>query len=102
MTFKFDEKDKVQFSFHNFNEIPELLGILRSVEEGTYGDQYTIFSQEGELVIVGSYTTLVGKITKADVGSAIKIVYKGMKPGKKREYMDFDVYLKKVAEMKKE
>ena len=101
MTFEFNEEDKVKFTFHDFNKTPEILGILRSVDEGTYGDQYTIFSQEGELVIVGSYTALIGKITRQDVGSAIKIAFNGMKVGKKREYMDFDVYLKKVADMKK-
>lgn len=95
-TFNFDENDKVKASFVKFDkEGVEVIGILESIDQGTFGNQFKITQQNGVQVIVGSYSALASKIKNSDVGKAIKIVYLGEERGESgRNYKNFDVYLK--------
>ncbi len=91
----FDEKDKIDTTFHNFEEEAEVSGKLIGIEDGAYGDQYKIGNNNGEIV-VGTYGVLKSKIKSEHIGKFIKIVYIGTKesPKTKRKYRDFDVYVK--------
>jgi len=92
---EFTDDDKVESTFHNFDEHPEVVGTLTAVEPGVYGNQYKI--REGKVeILVGSYDVLKSKIALKDVGKRIKIVFNGLKlsPQTKRNYKDFTVYLK--------
>lgn len=94
--FDFDDNDKVQTSFHNFDENREIVGILKEVQEGTYGEQYLLETQDNKIVTVGSYTALKGKFKDA-VGKPVKIVYLGEVKSEEsnRTYKNFDVFIKK-------
>lgn len=91
----FKEKDKVEAQFHNFEQIPSIVGKLKFISQGTYGNQYVIDTPDGD-VTVGTYGVLSSKITKDAIGKWIKIEFKGNQKSPKtgRIYHDFDVYLK--------
>jgi hypothetical protein len=95
--FNFEEGDKIKSLFHDFIANPIAQGILLNIEPGEYGNNF-ILEYEGKQIIVGYRTALKDKLTRADIGKAIKIVYKGLKENKtgKREYMDFDIFVKEV------
>ncbi len=90
---EFDDGDLVTSNFHNFNNEPVVQGILVGIEDGQYGDQYTIEVSPGNKLSVGTYDVLKSRIFRSDVGKAIKIVLKESRKGKSgRFYKDFDVY----------
>ena len=93
---EFTDKDKRETAFHNFDDIPVVIGKLVAIEEGTYGEQYKIDNLNGGTIAIGTYGVLKSKIGPADVGKFIKIVYTGNKtsPKTKRAYKDFDVFIK--------
>lgn len=95
--FSFEEKDVVNNNLHDFRKDDTVIGIVKSITEGTFGQQITL-EFEGKDIIVGYYTALDGKITKDDIGKSVKIVYNGDKKGEKskRIYMDFKVYKKDI------
>jgi hypothetical protein len=95
---EFTAEDKRETEIHNFDETPEVIGTLVAVEEGTYGPQYKIETEKGE-VTVGTYDVLTTKIKKDDVLKRVKIVCKGnvTSPKTKRTYKDFVVYVKEAA-----
>ena len=99
-TFEFSEEDQVEsdVDFHDFDSSPEVVGVLEAVDKGTYGDQYTLTTQSGEQVIVGTYTALSGKITAEDVGKAVKIECVGevKSPKSGRNYLNFKVFKKAI------
>jgi|SRR3989304_2893610 len=93
---EFTDKDKKQTVFHNFTAQPEIVGKLLAIENGTFGLQYRILTNNGE-VIVGTYGVLASKIIKQDEGKFIKIVCKGIAKSEKnkgRSYTNFEVFVK--------
>lgn len=97
--FNFNDEDKVEGgNFHDFKEKPEVTGILKDVMAGRFGDTYLIETPEKEDVTVGGYTAIKGKLTKEDIGKAVKIKFVGERKGNSgRLYMDFEVFKKAVA-----
>jgi len=92
---EFNEQDKREATFHNFDNEPEVVGKLIRIEQGSYGDQYVIQAEKEETT-VGTYDVLKSKIHAEDTGKFIKIVCKGnsVSPKTKRTYKDFDVFIK--------
>lgn len=92
---EFNEKDKREANFHDFNASPEVVGKLKRIEQGIYGDQYVIDTPKGDITI-GTYDVLKSKILQSDVGKWIKVVLKGdaKSPKTGRTYKEFDVYVK--------
>lgn len=92
---EFTDGDKVESSFHNFEENPEISGKLMEINEGAYGKQYNILTREGQMK-VGTYDVLSTKIGDKAIGKFIKIKYLGEQtsPKTKRKYRDFDVWIK--------
>jgi len=92
---EFTDADKRESVFHNFDENPEIVGKLKSIETGTYGKQYVVDTPNGD-VVIGTYDVLKGKIQESDVGKWIKIVCKGNEKSPKtgRTYKDFSVFVK--------
>lgn len=96
--FDFTESDRVDNEFVKFDDDhKEVIGILISIDQGSFGDQYLIETKDKKIVVVGSYTALKDKIKKDYIGKPIKINYKGKQKSQKsnRVYDDFDVYVKK-------
>jgi len=92
---EFTDADKRDAIFHDFKVKAEIVGKLKRMEEGAYGDQYIIDTPDGDITI-GTYDVLKGKIHKEDIGKWIKIVFKGdtKSPKTGRMYKDFDVFIK--------
>jgi len=92
---EFTDADKRDAVFHDFKEKAEVVGKLKGIEQGSFGDQYVIDTPNGD-VTVGSYDVLKSKIHTADVGRWIKIVCKGnvVSPKTKRTYKDFTIFVK--------
>lgn len=93
---EFTDEDRRETSYYKFEkEGQEIKGKLLEVQQGSFGEQYLIQTEENDLTI-GSYGVLKSKISNADVGKWIKIVFKGnvVNPKTKRTYMDFEVYIK--------
>lgn len=95
---EFNDEDKRESSFHDFDAEPEIIGKLKEITTGQFeemSEQYTLETQDGEK-IVGSYSVLKGKLRKDDVGKWVKIVYLGEKvsPKTKRKYKDFEIFIK--------
>jgi hypothetical protein len=93
---EFTDADKRETTFFKFEvEKQEVIGKLKSVEVGSFGEQYVIDTPDGDITI-GTYGVLKSKIVNQDVGKWIKILYKGevVNPKTKRTYKDFDVFIK--------
>jgi hypothetical protein len=92
----FTDSDKRETAFYKFEkEGQSIIGKLIEVQNGSFGEQYVIETEEATLT-VGSYGVLKSKIAKSDEGKFIKLVFKGnvVNPKTKRTYMDFDVFIK--------
>ena len=71
-------------------------GILIDVGEGDYGNKtYTLESKPGELQSLYGSTVLDKKMSKVKVGDMVRITVLGVKQGKRREYNDYKVEVKK-------
>lgn len=92
---EFTDEDVREPKFHDFNKESEIIGKLVAVEQGTFGEQYKVKTEEGE-VTIGTYGVLQSKISKEDAGKYVKIVCKGdvVSPKTKRTYKDFEVSVK--------
>ena len=93
---EFTDDDKRETTFFKFEkEQQEVIGKLRQIDNGAFGEQYVIDTPDGDITI-GTYGVLKSKIVEQDVGKWIKIVYKGdvVNPKTKRTYKDFDVFIK--------
>ena len=93
---EFNDDDKRETSFYKFDKEGEsVLGKLKEISNGTFGEQYIIDTPDGDITI-GTYGVLKNKIVSQDVGKWIKILYKGevVNPKTKRTYKDFDVFIK--------
>ena len=93
---EFTDEDKRETSYYKFEkEGQEVIGKLLEVQQGSFGEQYLIETEEADLTI-GSYGVLKSKISKNDEGKYIKIVFRGnvVNPKTKRTYMDFEVFIK--------
>ncbi len=60
--------------------------------EGLYGTQYTVKKKDGDEVLTPSHKVLQNRMQKADVGTKIKIVYKGNEPPKIRGQNPTEMY----------
>lgn len=92
---KFDDKDKRETSFFDFGTNKEIVGKLKEIQTGSFGEQYLIDTPDGD-IIVGTYGVLGSKINHSDIGKWIKILCKGdvISPKTKRTYKDFEVFIK--------
>ena len=92
----FSDSDKIQSNFFKFEkENDSIIGVLKAIEKGQFGDQYVLTTESDE-VTVGGYTALASKINSSMVGKKLKIVYLGEKKAEKggRFYKNFDVFVK--------
>lgn len=75
------------------NEGDELIGeVIHINKEALYGVQYTIKKEDGEEVLTPSHKVLQNRMQKAEVGTKIKIVYKGNEPAKIRGNNPTEMY----------
>jgi hypothetical protein len=93
---EFNDEDKRESNFHDFDNQPEVIGVLERIEQGNYGNNIVLRTFNNKEILIGSYEVLKSKITETDKGKWIKIVYKGntTNPKTKRTYKDFEVYVK--------
>lgn len=81
LDFDFDESDsvKVANNFHIFDleNNRDVVGILKEITEGNFGNQYKIETASGDLINVGSYSALNSLITDDMVSKPVKIHYEG-------------------------
>jgi len=82
----------------NYEEQPEISGVLIRTEKGQYeGDNYILdVVGKGEVLVFGK-TVLAQKLSKIKMGTLITICFLGTKFSEKRrkDYHDFAVYTKK-------
>jgi len=73
-----------------------LIGVVVREELGNFGPQIVVESNDEEIVLP-SLTALKTKLSEAQVGDKIKVVYLGKVTSKKsgKVYDDFDVFIKK-------
>lgn len=92
---EFTDADKRETTFHNFVDKPEVVGKLKAISQGSYGDQYVIDTPDGDITI-GTYDVLKSQIHQGDVGKWIKVVCKGdiKSPKTGRNYKNFEVFVK--------
>ena len=62
------------------NEGDELIGEVISIEEGSYGKQYTLRKEDGEEVRPPSLKVLQNRLADVQIGDLIKIIYEGEEP----------------------
>lgn len=91
----FEDRHKRETLFHDFDKQKQIVGTLIEIQEGDFGEQYLLKTDQGETILVGTYGVLKSKIRKDDIGHLIKIVYKGHITSEKtkRKYKDFDVWV---------
>lgn len=98
----FSDEDKVEQNLNiwNYEEQPEIVGVVQRRELGVYGDQIIIQDSSNEEVVLPTLTALNTKLLKANVGDKIKVVFKGEIKSQKtgRMYKDFDVFIKEQKE----
>lgn len=90
-----DEDERKQTSnFFDFNEEKEIVGVLETIQEGAFGNEYHINTGD-HIVIVGSYKELSSKISNDDIGRTLKIACVGETKSKTgRIYKNFKVFVK--------
>ena len=99
----FEQTDKREATFHNFDEKPEIAGKLKTIQVGEYGEQYVVETPLGDITL-GTYDVLKSKIKQADIGKWLKIKFIGLKQStkdKRRNYKDFEVYVKEPMKTEK-
>lgn len=74
-TFDFSEEDevRVESNFWKPNVNDFVVGIVEELRTGQYGEEVILTQQNGEKIVLGSYTSLKGKITSEDKGKAVKV-----------------------------
>lgn len=80
----------------HLNESDSVEGVLKQVDEcfGDYNSNlYSIEVSEGFVVKLFGSAVLDRKLRKVPIESRIKIVYLGMKKGRKGDYKNFEVYV---------
>ncbi len=92
-----DDKVKTDVNLWKYNEVKELLGVVKSIEEGRFnGKKITLLNHNNEVVVLPELSALNSKLKNVEVGKKVKIVYlesvKAEKSG--RYYEDFDVFIK--------
>lgn len=87
---------KVERVAHSFDDEPVFFGEYLGEVESQFDLANYLFSVRGEEVIVFGRTALNTKMGGVKPGQSVKIVYLGKKVGAKtkRQYDDFDVYVK--------
>jgi len=94
----FSDEDKVtsDLKLWNYKEDKELIGAIVKIDpEGNFGRTIIVDTAEEKEVTIPSLTALNTKLKNAMVGNKIKIVCLGLVRGKnKRDYYDFDVFIK--------
>jgi hypothetical protein len=77
----------------------ELIGEVVDIKEGTYGTQYVIEKEDGESVVCPSWKVLLNRMSNANKGDMVKIVYQGEEAPKVRGNRPtklFDAFIKRV------
>lgn len=92
-----DEWKKIERNAHNFEEEIEFVGVFLGTVESQFELDNYLFNKNGKEVIVFGKTALKTKMSAVEPGQVVKIVYLGKKKSQKskREYDDFEVYIKK-------
>lgn len=84
---------------HDFSEQPEIIGKLVGKTPSTFsGNDYVLKLENGSEVTIFGKTVLQTKLEKVEIGTLVKIVYKGKVKSSKNpryEYDDFAVYTAK-------
>lgn len=93
-----DEFKKVENTFHNFNETPEVIGIFKEkrVFNEEFGKQVVLTVDDKE-VVLGAFGVLNSKLTDDLIGKTVKIVFIGEVASKTKghkPYKNFEVYSK--------
>jgi hypothetical protein len=97
----FSDEDKVTSDLKLWDYKNEdqkvLIGVVRQIdEERQFGRTVIVDTAEESNLTIPSLTALNTKLRDAEVGNKIKIVCLGLTRGKnKRDYYDFDVFIKK-------
>ena len=58
----------------------ELGGTITDVADGTYGRQYEVKKDNGDVVRTPSHKVLQNRMSKAEIGNRVKVVFKGEEP----------------------
>jgi len=58
----------------------ELIGTVKEIKEGTYGNQFVIAKDDGEEVRTPSHRVLQNRMIDAKKGTKVKIVFTGEEP----------------------
>lgn len=94
----FNEDDKVtsDLKLWNYKEDKELLGVVISIDpEGNFGRTIVVDTEAEKGLTIPSLTALSTKLKDVVVGNKIKLICLGLVRGKnKRDYYDFDVFIK--------
>lgn len=94
----FSDEDEVknEGNFWKPNVGDEIVGHLKEFRNTTYGECAVLTDVNGEEVIIGNYTSLKGKFSEEDIGSAIKIKREDdIKSKTGRMYQAFKIWKKK-------
>lgn len=88
------EWKKVEGDGHNFEEQPELIGVLVDLKENNFGGHdYVLETEPKKMVLVRGLTALASKMSSIKLGTKVKIVYLGKKKSQTgMVYNNYDVY----------
>ena len=97
--FSDDDKVSSDLKLWDYKNNATLIGVIISIDpEGNYGRSIVVDTEEEKGLTVPSLTALNTQLSNAVVGNKIKLVCLGLVRGKnKRDYYDFDVYIKDTA-----
>ena len=94
----FTDDDKVtsDLKLWNYKEDKELIGVIISINpDGQYGRTLVVDTATEKGLTIPSLTALNTKLSEAVIGNKVKIICLGLVRGKnKRDYYDFDVFIK--------
>lgn len=94
----FTDADKVSsdLKLWDYKDNQTLIGVIVNIDpEGNFGRTIVVDTSEEKGLTIPSLTALNTKLQNAVVGNKVKIVCKGLVKGKnRRDYYDFDVYIK--------
>ena len=94
----FNDEDKVtsDLKLWNYKDNSTLVGVIVKIDpDGQFGRTIIVDTEEEKDLTIPSLTALNTKLCNAIIGNKIKLVCLGMVRGKnKRDYYDFDVFIK--------
>jgi len=94
----FSDEDKVtsNLKLWDYKDNETLVGVIVKIDpEGQFGRTIIVDTEAEKDLTIPSLTALNTKLSNAVVGNKIKVVCKGLVKGKnRRDYYDFDVFIK--------